>query len=141
MKSPLRFLFVAVLAAAGTFSLRAAGADKDGFRPLFNGKTLDGWFVLIKDQGERNKDTNHLVQVDDGAIHMYKDAENGSTQPFGYIATEKEFTSYRLRLQYKWGEKKFAPRAKPGQRRDAGLLYHVVEDKVWPVSVECQIQE
>jgi hypothetical protein len=43
-------------------------------------------------------------------------------------------------VQYKWGEKRFQPRAKG--KRDAGILYHVVgKDGVWPRSVECQIQE
>jgi hypothetical protein len=45
-----------------------------------------------------------------------------------------------LRLEYKWGDKRFPPRDQ--QRRDAGLLYHVVgADVVWPRCVECQIQE
>ena len=73
-------------------------------------------------------------------LHFYSGAEAGSAQPFGYIATEKEYTNYRLRLEFKWGEKKFAPRIK--SRRDSGLLYHVTtQDKVWPDSVEYQIQE
>ena len=45
-----------------------------------------------------------------------------------------------MRLEYKWGAKRFAPRA--NVRRDAGILYHVIgKDGVWPRSVECQIQE
>jgi hypothetical protein len=146
MKSP-RFIFVTALIIAGTLiggrtiAAESKADSKAGWQPLFNGTNLNGWFVFLKDQNERNKDPHQLVQVHDGAVHMYKDAEAGSQQPFGYIATEKEYSSYQLRLQYKWGEKKFAPRAKPTSRRDAGLLYHVVEDKVWPRSVECQIQE
>src|SRR5207247_2917055 len=88
----------------------------------------------------RSEDTNHLVQIHDGAIHMYTSAPDGSAQPVGYIDTDKEYSNYHLRLQYKWGEKRFAPRAKT--KRDAGILYHVVgKDGVWPRSVECQIQE
>ena len=132
----LRLLLFCVLVASCVRSAAAAG-----WKPLFTGTNLDGWSIFLKDQNERNSDTNHLVQVEGGAIHMYKDAEPGSTQPFGYIATEKEYSNYHLRLQYRWGEKKFAPRAAPNARRDAGLLYHVGKDKVWPVCVECQIQE
>jgi hypothetical protein len=71
---------------------------------------------------------------------MYKDAPAGTAQPAGYIVTDKEFSNYHLRLEYKWGEKRFQPRMKT--RRDAGIMYHVVgKDGVWPRSVECQIQE
>lgn len=71
---------------------------------------------------------------------MYKDAPGGSPQPAGYIVTEKEYSNYHLRLEYKWGEKHFQPRMKT--RRDAGIMYHVVgKDGVWPRCIECQIQE
>ena len=133
-----------VLATALLFLPQTRAADTPGsaaWQPLFDGKTLDGWYVFLRGQDERNKDPDRLVQVVDGVIHMYKDAEAGSQQPFGYIATEKDYSSYRLRLEYRWGEKKFAPRARPATKRDSGLLYHVVEDRVWPRSVECQIQE
>ena len=71
---------------------------------------------------------------------MYKDAPPNSPQPAGYVVTSKPFSDYRLRLEYKWGTKKFAPRV--NSRRDAGLLYHVAgKDGVWPRCVECQIQE
>ncbi|MEO8405902.1 MAG: DUF1080 domain-containing protein, partial [Chitinophagaceae bacterium] len=42
----------------------------------------------------------------------------------------------------KWGEKKYPPRDK--DKRDAGVLYHInlySGDKVWPRSLEYQIQE
>ena len=46
----------------------------------------------------------------------------------------------RIRVEYKWGVKRFAPRLE--YRRDNGLLYHVVgPDKVFPRCIECQIQE
>jgi hypothetical protein len=78
--------------------------------------------------------------VEDGVIHVHKDQAEGTAVPNGYIATEKEYANYHLRMEYKWGTKKFKPRM--AARRDAGLLYHVtVPDFVWPRCVECQIQE
>jgi hypothetical protein len=113
-------------------------AKSAGWQPLFNGTNLDGWYIVLRTG--RSDDTNHLVQVDHGTVHMYKDAPDGSPQPSGYISTSNEFSHYHLRLQYQWGKKRFAPRAK--DRRDAGILYHVEgKDGVWPRSVECQIQE
>lgn len=113
-------------------------ASFDGI-PLFNGRNLEGWFTYLEGKG-KNNDPEKVFQVHDGVIHIYKDAEEGTKMPFGYVATEKEYSDYHLRLEYRWGTKRFAPRAQ--DKRDAGLLYHVVgPDKVWPCSVELQIQE
>ena len=71
---------------------------------------------------------------------MYRSAPAGSAQPFGYIATKKVYSQYRLKLEYRWAEKKFQPRAT--EVRDSGVLYHVAQDEgVWPRSIELQIQE
>lgn len=115
-----------------------ADARPEGWTPLFNGTNLNGWYIVLRNS--KSDDPNHLVQVWDRGIHMYKDAPADSAQPVGYIVTEKEYSNYHLRLEYKWGAKKFQPRLK--SRRDAGILYHVVgKDGVWPRSIECQIQE
>ena len=109
------------------------------FEPLFNGKNLDGFYILLRGQTPRT-DPQHVFQADDGAIHVYKDTPDGQTMPFGVLVTEREFSQYHLRFQYKWGVKTFAPRA--GAVRDAGLLYHCIPGaKVWPASVECQVEE
>lgn len=116
------------------------GAESnDGWTSLFNGKNFDGWYVQIKDQ-KRKDDPAKYFQVEDGLIHVYKDQAAGSSVPNGYLATEKEYSHFRLRMEYKWGVKKFKPRM--NAVRDAGLLYHVTPpDSVWPRCVECQIQE
>jgi Domain of Unknown Function (DUF1080) len=113
-------------------------AKEGDWKPLFNGKDFTGWYTFSN--GKKNEDPNHLFQIHDGIIHMYKDAAQGSKQPSGYIATEKEYSHYHLRFQYKWGTKRFAPRV--DVKRDAGLMYHMIDkDVVWPRSIECQVQE
>jgi putative membrane-bound dehydrogenase-like protein len=112
---------------------------KGEWKPLFNGKDLSGFYVHLRGR-KKGEDPDRIFQVHDGVIHVYRDASAGETMPFGGIVTEREFSHYRLRLQYKWGEKQFAPRATG--LRDAGILYHVKgNDAMWPTSVECQIQE
>jgi len=136
----LLLLFTATL----EFGLRAtgtAGANETPSGParLFNGRNLEGWFTYLEGKG-RNNDPEKVFQVHDGVIHIYKDAEEGTKMPFGYVATENEYADYHLRLEYRWGTKRFVPRAQ--DKRDSGLLYHVVgPDTVWPCSVELQIQE
>jgi hypothetical protein len=119
--------------------INAAENFTGAWRPLFNGTDLNGWSIQFRGKA-KNEDAAHLIQIKDGMLHFYAGAEADSAQPFGYIATEKEYANYKLRLEFKWGEKKFVPRTK--SRRDSGLLYHVAaHDKVWPDSVEYQIQE
>ncbi len=108
--------------------------------PLFNGRNFDGWSVFTPDQDPGA--AKNLFQVTDGTIHAYPSAADGSRQPMGYVITTTEYADYRLTLEYKWGEKKFIPRANPDMARDAGVCFHVrAPDTVWPVSTECQIQE
>jgi hypothetical protein len=127
------------LGAAELSDANRAKASETGWVRLFDGKSLHGWYTKIQNK-ERNEDPAKFFQVHDGVIHVYKDQAEGIAVPNGYIATEAEYANYHLRMEYKWGSKKFKPRT--AGRRDAGLLYHVITpDLVWPRSVECQIQE
>src|SRR5258705_13804108 len=102
------------------------------FKPLFNGKDLSGWYSFLKNKG-KNNDSNLVFTVNDGLLKI-------TGQDFGYIVTEKTFTDFHLVVEFKWGEKKYPPRE--NVVRDNGICYYVVpQDRVWPRSVECQIQE
>ncbi|QAY77500.1 DUF1080 domain-containing protein [Sphingosinicella sp. BN140058] len=57
-----------------------------------------------------------MVEID-GAPALYV---NGKT--WGSIVHKKNFSNYHLRLEYKWGEKRYAPRL--DQPHNNGLLYH-----------------
>src|SRR5882724_1565701 len=102
------------------------------FTPLFNGKDLNGWYSFLKARGKDN-DSNKVFTVQDGLLHI-------TGQEFGYIVTEKTYTDFHLIAEFKWGEKKYPPRE--NVVRDNGICYYVVTtDKVWPRSIECQVQE
>jgi hypothetical protein len=102
---------------------------------LFNGKNLDGWSVHIRhaDKSDPTADPKGIFKVEDGLIHV-------SGEEFGCLTTDEEFTDYKFSVDFKWGEKRWPPREKTV--RDSGVLVHVVGPmKVWPKSIECQIQE
>ncbi|MEX0769565.1 MAG: DUF1080 domain-containing protein [Balneolaceae bacterium] len=104
------------------------------FTPLFNGKNFDGWYSFIPEFG-RNNDPDQVFNVKDEMIYI-------TGRHFGYIATEKIYRNFHLKLEFKWGEEKWPPRLE--EKRDSGICYHFPDeaaDEVWPVSVECQIQE
>jgi hypothetical protein len=123
-------------------------ADKDNaWTPLFNGKDLDGWETWLGKTAEDkepiglNKDPNHVYTV----VEVEgKPAIRITGENFGALASKAEYENYHLRIEFKWGEKRWPPREKPV--RDSGLLYHSVGphgavEGFWMKSLECQIQE
>jgi hypothetical protein len=125
----------------------APAGPASAWTPLFNGKDLDGWDTWLgRPLGEKesiglNKDPNKVysvVEVDG------KPAIRISGEIFGALTSQKEFENYHLKLEFKWGEKRWPPREKAV--RDSGLLYHCVGKhgaggSFWMRSQECQIQE
>lgn len=128
-------LILAVTAAL-TFAPGMTNADGAGTIKLFNDKDLSGWTIFVRhpEKGHDPKDDHKGVfKVEDGVLHV-------SGEEFAALTTEKEYGDYHLKLEFKWGEKRYKPRE--NAKRDSGVLYHCVGlDKVWTKSVECQIQE
>jgi hypothetical protein len=125
------------------FSLAAIAAptDDEGWIPLFNGKNLDGWYSFQPTTG-RNNDLRKFFKVTDGMIHVLDLSEDPHEWKgaVGYLATNQEYSDVRIHLEYKWGAKRFA-RSVEG-KRNSGLMYLVVgPDKMFPRSLECQIEE
>lgn len=122
--------FVVFIILNASFFLQQSAAQE--FKPLFNGKDLNGWYSFLKNKG-KNNDSSQVFTVNNGLLKI-------TGQDFGYIVTEKSFANFHLVVEFKWGEKKYPPRE--NVVRDNGICYYVVpQDKVWPRSVECQIQE
>jgi hypothetical protein len=126
-----------------------AAADNSGdtdLRSLFNGKDLTGWETSLgvpsggKQPIGRNRDSKRVFQV----VQMDGEAAiRISGEILGGLATLKEYGDYHLELEFKWGDKRFAPRA--NLPRDSGLLYHCVngynERSGWLEALEFGILE
>jgi hypothetical protein len=79
-------LFAALVAAVCVLPLRAADKD-DGWRPLFNGKDLDGWTPLGSAQWK----------VVDGVI---SGGQFGDPKKSGLLTTTESFTDFELSLDF-----------------------------------------
>lgn len=113
-------------------ALSVVAAKAQDFQKLFNGKDIDGWYTFLKTKG-KNNDPDTVFSVNNGLLKI-------TGKEFGYIVTEKSFADFHLVVEFKWGEKKYPPRE--DKVRDNGICYYVVPtDRVWPRSVECQVQE
>jgi hypothetical protein len=140
----------------------AALAAALAWTSLFNGHDLTGWetwlgipdqsvagLELPRDQDGRyttalglNVDPKHVFTVVpvDG-----KQAIRISGEIFGALTGKQEYDDFHLRMEFKWGEKKWPPRE--NVVRDSGILYYAVGEhgaspnKAWMRSLECQVQE
>lgn len=101
---------------------------------LFVPAQANEWHTFLEKSG-KNSDPLKVFDFTNEVLRV-------SGEEFGYVVTERSFKNFKLTLDFKWGEKKFPPRA--NERRDAGILYFVQNekgDKIWPQSIEFQIQE
>lgn len=107
---------------------------KDLFTPLFNGKNLNGWHTYLNKIGTNmDPDTNFIIE--DGMLHVVG-------KDLGYAITEKPYSNYHFKLDFKFGERRWGSRTKA--KRDGGVCYNIPmaePDSVWPKSIEFQIQE
>jgi len=103
---------------------------------LFNGKNLDGWYTFLQYRG-RDNDPKKVFTVHDGLIHI-------TGEEWGCITTNEEYGNYKLVVEFKWGDKTYAPRV--DNARDNGILLHSTgkdggSGGIWMHSIECQIIE
>lgn len=102
------------------------GKSDDGItgKPLGLGRNERGIFTVIMEEGEP------VLRV--------------SGEIYAALTTTEEFENYHFRLEFRWGERKWAPRL--SAKRDSGVLYHAAgsHGAFWNVfmqSLELQIQE
>lgn len=108
-----------------------------GSAPDYN--SLAAWDIWVDDKVPGYVAAD-LFAEQDGMIVAYPTAEPLSLQPFGGLVTKRSYSRFVLELDYKWGPEKFAPRDE--MVRDAGVCFHLHgAERIWPDSVECQIQE
>ena len=71
------------------------------WKPLFNGKNLDGWTPKIRgyDLGDNFGET---FRVEDGLLKVRYDAYDEFNERFGHLFYEGEFSHYRLRVTYRF---------------------------------------
>lgn len=93
-------------------------------RALFDGSSLAGWTAHLPD-GTRVEDV--FTVAPDGVLVC-----RGT--PNGYLRTQESFTDFVLELEWRWSPKTKAT-------GNSGVLFRMRgEDKVWPTSIEAQLQ-
>ncbi|WP_254412609.1 3-keto-disaccharide hydrolase [Dyadobacter diqingensis] len=89
-----------------------------------------------------NKDHNQVFSIlneADGPVLRI------SGETYGCLFTKQAYQNYHVKLQVKWGDKKYEPRQ--NKLRDSGILYHSIGEagveywRSWMLSQEFQIME
>ena len=107
---------------------------------LFDGHSLAGWTVF--QQGTGDHDAHRAIMIENGVLHFLGPVFDGTASAsLGHVATREEYADYHLRIEYRWGQRRFAPRGL--QRRNSGILYHMSpeRDRLFPDCVEFQVEE
>ncbi len=141
--TPLRvfrcFAWILASLAAST----AFAAEEEGWIPLFNGKNLDGWTVKVTgfEPGENPFDT---FRVEDGLLKVSYDKYKSFDGHFGHIITNKPYSHYKLRMEYRFVGDQCTNG--PGWAfRNSGAMIHsqpassMRKDQEFPVSIEVQL--
>ena len=88
---------------------------------LFNGENLDNWNIFVSSSDVQ---PSELFYVEDGVI-------NTLGAPHGYIRTKESYSNFKLHVEWRW----------TAEPTNSGVLLHVTgKDMIWPLSIECQLQ-
>jgi hypothetical protein len=117
---------LALLTALSGSLASAQQRETAGEIRLFNGKDFTGWTYHLDDPNVKMEEVWSIDPAE--GILICKG------RPAGYIRTTADYTNYVLKLEWR-----FNPVTK--QAGNSGVLLRVVgPDKVWPKSVEAQLQ-
>lgn len=111
------------------------------WKPLFNGKTLEGWTMKINSY-PLGENFGNTFRVEDGILKIRYDQYGPEfNNRFGALFYDKELKNYRLRAEYRFvGET--APGAPEWGFRDSGVQIHtqnpktVKLDQQFPICLE-----
>lgn len=93
---------------------------------LFNGKDLTGWTAVVPDLAAKKEDQSKPWTVKDGVLQC-------AGNPGGYIRTNDKYTNFVFHCQWRFDPAK-------GAGNSGVLLRMNGKDKVWPKSIEAQLQ-
>jgi len=113
---------LADLVAFLSFDTAAAPTSGDEV-VLFDGTDTDAWTFHLSDPSKRFED---VWSVRDGVLCC-------EGNPAGYVRTRDEFTNFALSLEWRFDPAR-------GAGNSGVLLRRIGEDKVWPRSIEAQLQ-
>ncbi len=110
---------------------------------IFNGENLDGWDIKFSGFA-LNENYLNTFRVEDGKLVVSYDNYEGFNNEFGHIYYNQPFSSYKLRLEYRFvGDQ--VPGGAGWAFRNNGVMFHSQSaqsmelNQDFPVSIEAQL--
>jgi hypothetical protein len=130
-------------AIVATLVLCAPAGAAESWKPVFNGKNLDGWVIKLNHHpaGENWRDT---FVVKDGVIKVDYSQYDRFKDEFGHLIYNTPLSAYRLRLEYRFMGPS-PPGAPAWAVRNSGVMLHgqapgaMALDQPYPIAVEAQL--
>jgi 3-keto-disaccharide hydrolase len=143
MRPLTHVLTLALLLWFGTSDVAGErGSPQDGWVPLFNGKSLDGWTPKIAGY-PLGENFGNTFRVENGVLKVSYDQYETFGERFGHLFYKEPFSHYRLRIEYRFvGDQ--VPGGPDWAFRNSGVMLHcqppetMGKDQHFPVSVEAQ---
>jgi hypothetical protein len=121
----------------------ASSPEADGWRPLFDGRSLAGWTTKITGL-PLGEDPLRTFRAEDGAIRVSYERYDRFEKRFGHLAYRTPYSAYRLRFEYRFTGR-WLPDVEPWQQSNSGIMLHgqppetMTRDQLFPVSIEVQL--
>jgi len=110
---------------------------------LFNGKDLNDWNIKIKGY-PLNENAHNTFRVEDSILKVSYDEYDKFDENYGHIFYKKSFSSYRLKVQYRFTGNQFEGAA-DWAHRNSGVMIHsqspesMAIDQKFPLCIEVQM--
>lgn len=117
--------------------------SSEKWMPLFNGKDLNDWHVKIKGFA-LNENIHNTFRVEDGVLKVSYDGYKTFDENYGHIFYKNPFSSYKLRVDYRFTGQQFTGAAGWAER-NSGLMIHCQDPKTmaieqkFPLCIEVQM--
>lgn len=121
----------------------AKAKEKEKWIQLFNGKDMKGWTPKFAGH-ELGENYNDTFRVEDGILKVCYDKYTKFGNKFGHLFYEKEFSNYRLRVEYRFVGKQ-VPGGPGWAFRNNGIMIHgqsaksMEKNQNFPASIEVQL--
>ena len=151
-KSILFFLFVLCTFSCGSpqwertensTASESVPSLEENWQALFNGEDMSGWIPKIRGY-ELGENYGNTFRVEDGLLKVRYDQYDDFAQQYGHIFYEEPFSSYKLRVEYRFvGEQ--APNGEGWAWRNSGIMVHGQAPETmginqdFPISIEVQL--
>ena len=110
---------------------------------LFNGKDLKDWNIKIKGY-PLNENVHNTFRVENGVIKVSYDQYDRFDENYGHLFYKQPFSSYKLKIQYRFTGEQFEGAAGWAER-NSGVMLHCQDpksmavDQRFPLCVEVQM--